>query len=357
MAACGGGGGGSTENAAPSADRFFIQSDFPGRIHAEIFEKQTFSPGGVRVQGYGDVSFLQGQTLHVLIEDPDALLLPRTEQLLSLDPPQMSLELHGRQLDTTGVREGEFKLHVCLDAACHRPLAGSPIRIPYRVEVLPGIRVNPEIVEVTLPFGTIPEPIALEVTMPKGGRLLEATAPTPGAVEWASIDTTASGPTRTVTLRLAPAGIGVHEETARLRVDHHFQTLDRFEKEVLVRYTVTPAPEVLHVFWPSAAKYQLNSNGSTPRLTLPSRLLLAPGVTAQFSGVEYLSQPDSAANHPQANAWWDQDVQFPMICGGRFEHRTCLPPGTYTARVRYALVKDGTTHTVHLPLIVEVGTP
>jgi len=66
-----------------------------------------------------------------------------------------------------------------------------------------------------------------------------------------------------------------------------------------------------------------------------------------------------AQGHLLEHSWWDASYQEEGTCTfvGGDPLPTCLPAGTYTARYRYTYVKDGTTHTVHLPTITMTITP
>jgi hypothetical protein len=161
MAACGGGGGGGgggdsggTGSAPPSTDVRFTNVAVP-TISNEVFESgvgDSLFPWTVTADAIGNLSTLNGQSLFVVVEDPDGFIervsipstLQSTGNTLSISPRS--------SYPGPGVYSGPFRISVCLDLNCSTRLGGTPVVVPYRITVLQGPRAtlaNPTVVRST----------------------------------------------------------------------------------------------------------------------------------------------------------------------------------------------------------------
>jgi hypothetical protein len=148
LAACGGGGGGDSgpgpSPAPPATDVRFVNVSVPS-ITNEVFEGSTgdpLLPWSVTADAAGNLTTLTGQTLFVVLEDPDGfvdrVLIPSTLQStgnrLTISPKSSN--------PLPGVYTGPFRISVCLDANCATRLGGTPVVVPYRITVLQGPRAT-----------------------------------------------------------------------------------------------------------------------------------------------------------------------------------------------------------------------
>jgi hypothetical protein len=157
LAACGGGGSGDSGGAGsapPSTDVRFTNILIP-TINAEVFEAGTgdsLFPWSVTADAVGNFSTLNGQSLFVVVEDPDGFVervnvpstLQSTANILSISPKSV--------YPGPGVYTGPLSISVCLDSNCSARLGGTPVVVPYRITVLQGPRAtlsNPTVVRST----------------------------------------------------------------------------------------------------------------------------------------------------------------------------------------------------------------
>jgi hypothetical protein len=140
LAACGGGSTSSPPNLVLANIEVPTLTD-------ETFENgdptsRTLPPFQVTADLQGDIASLNGQTIFVLVEDPDGFVQGASLQQ-PLTSTQATLVVDTK---TFGPRKGRyrnsFRIKVCFDASCAKQLAGSPITVPYDIEVLQGFVLN-----------------------------------------------------------------------------------------------------------------------------------------------------------------------------------------------------------------------
>jgi hypothetical protein len=240
--------------------------------------------------------------------------------------------------------------------------AWTPAVLPYDVTVLSGLILDRQVVDVVVPFGQVPATQTIAATLP---------AP---LVSWGARDTSdylrleqepvmlvssipsGGSATGVVSLALDAAPPGTYTRSAKVFTnvtDTDGMSL-HFERTVTVTNTVTPDASVDAVFTPAAGNFT-RVQGDTLAHYANRTLATNTGVTATWRGVEYLSHPPAAEGHPQVNSWWfEHPFLLPSPCYVTLDSSNCLPPGTYTARVRYSLVKEGVESDIYWPITLEV---
>jgi hypothetical protein len=165
LAACGGGGGGSGASAPPPppplAGALRITNVTPSSIAQDVREAANPMAGfEIGADLAGDLSRLTGETVYVLIEDARGLFELASTQISPNGLGNRVVLRLKSTLGLTGSLEGNLRLNVCLDTACTRPLGNSPVVLPYRINIVGGVRIaesGPIVVDV--PFGE-PSPLS-----------------------------------------------------------------------------------------------------------------------------------------------------------------------------------------------------
>ena len=235
---------------------------------------------------------------------------------------------------------------------------GTPV--PPEVSLLlrtPGLALSEQEVAVTVPFGSLPARRSVQVALPPS--LLDWGATTSRPQFQPSASETSPAGAGTVFLDFWPALPGTYtgavQVFAEVRTGDAGSFLD--SKTLTVTYTVTADDAVDVAFYPPRAA--LTWKQGAPQPEAAERTVLAkPGVIARQREIQYLTFPPAAASHPLVKGWWLDGADFmpgPMVCAdeeaGSFD---CLPPGTYTARLRYEIVKDGRSSDVFWPVTLQV---
>ncbi len=378
VAGCGGGGGeapgasggpqSQTSGAepAPSSSAVSVRLVSPSRIEAEKSEGGSLLTI-VTLQAEGAVESLVGQTLYVVIEDP-ASLYDGNPPAVQVDPvsKRAFISILGQPLSTAGLREGQLRVNVCIDPQCRRPLEGSPMAVPFRVMVHPGLELDKQEVTATVPFGPAPVAQTVNVKLPRGTTTwkVESSRPpsTPQLVHTTS--TTAAGSeTGVISLQLLPARPGTHTDT--LTVSASVNGLFLSEKRISILYTVAPNPDadVMEVMSPTPLTQKQGTLGQAhvERWFLTS----SDALYAQFNGFEYLAGPPEATGKLASTSWWS----FPgtdygggarsCVHSNGFGGVDCLPVGTYTGRTRLLVTdnRTGMKKHVYTPVTFEVLPP
>lgn len=312
----------------------------------------------------GDVPSLDGREIHVVVDDPAQLFAPGGSlSVNSFGGWSYDLRLNARPLTRQGRFAGDLKVYACLDARCDTRLAGTPVTIPYDVRVAPGMTFSKSRVEVSAPFGSVPDPVVVDTVL---GPLVKSAnvsgfVPDPeyhpgtdlqaGRVSaelkqgWIAgtpltISFDAAHPGRyygTITLDGGVAGIdGKSGGSARPSVE--------------VVYTVTDSP-VFAAFAPS--KRELREYPGQMRavpITYTHAILQRSDLNFELKGVEYLNHPTQETDVALRTGWAVVKMQtvgmgnkevtvqsFP--CQERRDsagvlQKHCLREGEYSAQVR-----------------------
>ncbi|NML45802.1 hypothetical protein HHL11_18790 [Ramlibacter sp. G-1-2-2] len=383
LATCGGGGGGgggggsetsggaaSPGGGTPAANTFdavSVSLVSPKSIQRQYEQMEGSEDIKVYVQGTGDIQQLNGKTLYAIVEDPDFITGGNAYVELgtqSVPGSNALIHLSAGRTDKSGHFQGELKLHACLDPRCATELAGSPLRVPYDITVLPGLTLSPQEISLTVPFGELPALQSVEASLPVNRsewsaypNLIYQSLVPPHEMQLVTADT---APDKgRVTFQLLPAPPGNYQEviavtalvpTAQPRL---FASQRQF---ITVTYTVTPNPAVDYVFYPAAVTFTVPAGSASERQLRVETYNEGISSGGRAPGVEYLSNPPEAAGHPFVHRWWSDSVGYAIPCGyptGSSE-QTCLPPGIYTARVKVSYMKGAEEIIAYWPVTLNI---
>lgn len=327
--------------------------NFPRSITADVVQGQRLNTVSISGTAAGNISSLSGRTLYIVIEDPHSLFEP--SPAVSLSASGVLILAFGKVLPTAGLLAGNLRIYACLDPQCSTALAGSPLVIPYSVTVSPGIATDVQSIGVFPGFGEIPAARNIRVTLPPnttawnasllsgngGGNYLSVTTDN----QWGNI-------VGNVAVRFAAAPVGNYRDTVRISGS---QTLSSggsqsFTKDIPVTYTVNPNAAVDVVISPVETVVPMKFGDSTSSPNYPRTALANTGVTLRQQATEYLSAPAAAAGHPKVSSWWSDTNLSASTCSGL----SCLPAGTYQARVRYTKTKAGISSDVFHVITMQI---
>lgn len=369
LVACGGGGGsgggGGGGSSAPAgggqpatqvlAGTSVRLDSPPSGITATVGDGTLMSDVRLVGSATGDLTPLAGRTIYVIVEDPDQLF-DATPAVSFQGVATVAIDLRGRTQSGTGTRRGQLNVHVCLDPQCSVRLANSPLAVPYEVVVAKAIDLSSTTVDVQRTFGdpTVQQVVTVRLLSPSASLDVLAPpfdplAPSPIRVGTQSFN----GATWSLPLTFVPALPGVYTAAIRLRtavVPSGSGASQRVEETLTVTYTVADKPSVDVAFVPDELEIR-RTVGDTSLQVEDLIVLVKPGATLTWEGIEYDDHPPAAAGHPQVNAWFSM---FPsvsaILCRVTSSSTECLPAGEYTAAVRYRLDKNGANQTVRLPV-------
>jgi hypothetical protein len=261
---------------------------------------------------------------------------------LHANPLGAVVKLANRAVAAPGRFQGELKVHVCLDAACQSELAGSPMKLPFDVTVRAGLQLDRAAIALALPFGEIPPEQAIRVTLPADGTgewsVTQVPSSDPSALHTRVSfvrTTSADASSGTVTFRIAPDVPGAHRTSFEIMapVRRADGSLDFSRKTVAVAYDVANSSVRQYVFFPATGEFtKVFGDGASQATPQP----MLANVPTTFVGVEYLSQPAAANGHLLANNWYRASA-FRIVACADANEQTCLPPGTYVARLHYVV--------------------
>jgi hypothetical protein len=222
LAACGGGGdGGSTGGPDDGAVRLVFDSS--------SVEASTIERVGTSLSTAFTVVTLGQRALYFAVDGLDEWVVQRT--LTQLGPTRIGVTLGFSSRLPAGVRTGELRVRVCLDAACNQVVPGSEARLPVRLDVQPNIRIQvPEPMQRT---GREPAPtqeLALDFRPEMGTARLQ----TSGALQAFDIELRADR----IVVRTRPLPAGRYEA----RIELSGSTRSGYFDAVNLSYTVLPPP-------------------------------------------------------------------------------------------------------------------
>lgn len=386
LSACGGGGGGGTSPPAevpPAPAPVTVGTPGVTALNATVLQGQALQGVVLRGALTGGVESLEGRPVYVQVVDPAELFQPTA--LLAVERLatgwQYSLDLRGRVLTTLGQRTGTLQVLACLDAACLQPLAGSPVRVPYDVSVVPGLALATDLIEVSVPFGTLPAVqtvgvalsglsdgfVARNATPYDPNRPQSAIVAAGGAFNAAGLRVSgaenslrqSAGP---LAITLLPAPPGRVDETLVVTsnvVQGPGQGSTLFERQITVRYTVTPHPALDHVFYPPRMDITRRA-GDTTVAFHGYTLVAGAGRVAVLEGVDLLTRPAGASTGPLGGWLQNFSSLSSTVCTGSTDPVggglvfSCLPPGLYTAQVRWRLQGTDGSRVVVYPVTMTV---
>jgi hypothetical protein len=350
IAGCGGGGGGSGGDTNNGSSAVTVGTPTPAKITATKIVGDSL--GIIKFTGNvtGNIDSLQGKPIAVVVEDPAQLFMGTGQLTLvrTASGAAYELSLAGRPLSTGGHLTGTIRIFACLDATCQQTLGGTPLTVPYDLNV-EDLTLSRQQINLTVPFGTVPAVETVNVSWPSQveGWLGGTSSMFPGNLlngygTWST--------DHQLRIEMMPVQPGTYIGTVNVK---SFATLADnrrvdFEKSVTVNYTVTPNPDVDYVVWP-AATIQLTQSASDP-LVHRAYYILVPntGVSVLFLGVDYLS---GAGTRGPATSWWDESFREYHTC---VNYTDCLAPGLYTAQARYRIVSPKGSRDIAIPVNLTV---
>ena len=387
LSACGGGGGGGASTAPvvepPAPAPVTVGPPGLTALNATVLQGQSLQPAVLRGALTGGVESLEGKPVYVQVVDPAELFQPAA--LLAVERLatgwQYSLDLRGRVLTTLGQRTGTLQVLACLDAACAQPLAGSPVRVPFDVNVVTGLALSTDLIEVSVPFGTLAPVQAVGVTLSglsdgfvarnatpyDPNRAQRAIVAAGGAFNAAGLLVNgaenslrqSAGP---LSITLLPAPPGRVDETITVSsnvVQGPGQGSTLFERNITVRYTVTPNPALDHVFYPPRLDITRRATDTTVAFH-GYTLVAGTGLTAILEGVDFLTGPAGAGPGPVGSWLQGFSSLSTTVCTSSLDPVSgatvfsCLRPGSYTAQVRWRLQGAGSSRVVVFPVTMTV---
>ena len=162
-------------------------------------------------------------------------------------------------------------------------------------------------------------------------------------------------PDGTVSITLAPQPRGTYSQTVRIQALVSYQgTTYAFGQKIAISYTVAANDNVEAVFYPPTMDVTRKAGDS---LFEQDNYLLVTntGVTSTWHPVEYLTNPLAANGHPDVNAWWiESPYKGTSTCYNTISSSNCLPPGTYTAQMRYTLTKNAGSTDILYPVTLTI---
>jgi hypothetical protein len=166
LSGCGGGGGG-----AGSTPPVTVTVTGPARFDAALYEGQQIPDLIITFQLNGDVSTLNGKTVYLFVDVPDAGLFNLTPSL-NIDSTNTSGNVQFIGIvapsGSAATYTNTVRTRVCLDSGCASQLRVVNPNIPYTVLVKPGLRVSPVVLETT--FGTPAAPVTVSIGLPDGAQ-------------------------------------------------------------------------------------------------------------------------------------------------------------------------------------------
>jgi hypothetical protein len=319
----------------------YIDRVSPTSIDRESYEGMTTPSAAFTIDVGGDVASLSGRTVYVFVVVPDAIF--GAPSIRPLTDTSIELVLSGVNGVAPGIYANTLQILACLDTSCTTQLGNSPLEIPYSITVHPGLALSPSPLSVSVPFGTRPEQ-SVAVQLPEGTTswTVQRQCPTCGGFI-APAAASDGSPSIDVTYDLAP--VGHYMDTwwvdAWVSNPSASSTLIHFWKQLDVVYDVTPNPGVGLVVEPPQMSYQVALDNPTQKHVILSLIPYVTGGGGTWAtSVSYVSAPVAAEGAPNVNDWLHADqvwlgTYFIIPCGTNPIALTCLPAGTYEAKITY----------------------
>jgi hypothetical protein len=172
MAACGGGGGSTPPEPVKPTLTFTPANVYAGFVSGTA----TSVPVSATVNKPSDFNGVGA--VYAFIEDPTGAILPQVE--ISINGSSLSALLHTSPTLAFGTYEGDFTVKVCRDSACAQHFPGSPMKLPFKFNVMPAplkVTYNAPF-DVTINSGfAAPAPAPLYINIPNRTWIVSASAP------------------------------------------------------------------------------------------------------------------------------------------------------------------------------------
>lgn len=354
LSACGGGGGGDDAGADVS-----ITLVSPATVAQTVGRDYPTQDIPIQVKVLGDLASLDGKTLYVQLHDSNDMFEPVPVVDLGSSSGDVTGSILGKVAATEGRTTGTLSIDVCYDAACTHAMRGSPLRISYVVDVLPGLDVAvTEPVYSTL-FGTALPPQDIVVRLPGNvNNWFVTTLPEDGGFPSETAIATkvegADAESGIVRLTMTPREPGHYTTTYRVvaRAPNPFGAEYEYVQDIHIDYTVQDNPGVDYWISPGRIDIVRQQGDEQAGQAHGYSLLGNTGIALVYDRIEYLSSPPESAGHLLHEDWWSVSTQNEAVC--RFEGANtvpdCLPAGDYTARLRFRYDKAGQTLYADLPI-------
>jgi hypothetical protein len=171
LSACGGGGSTQAEPVKPTL------TFAPANVYAGFVSgTSTYVPVTATVNKPSDFNGVGA--VYVFVEDTTGVILPEVDY--SLNGSSMSAVLRTSPTLASGTYEGNFTVKVCRDRACAQSFPGSPMKLPFKFNVMPA----PLKVSYNAPFNVTinssiaaPPPAPLYIDIPNRTWIVSASAP------------------------------------------------------------------------------------------------------------------------------------------------------------------------------------
>lgn len=340
---CGGGGGGGTNVSNGSGVR--MVSATPAQIEAQSYEGMSPPSVTFRVNFDGDLQTLTGKALYIFFEVPDPLFEAQPIYRIDTVNKYVEITLQGRLSGdfAQGVYEKSLRIIACLDAACNSQLGNSPYSLPYKITILPGLKLSPETVSFATLFGVTPTPVRVNVQVPQGATSWDLFSYN-GSQNLSVVKAADGSASIDVTPSLTTPGVYSATYSVQTTLPNPVNPGSSLimQKQLNVRYDVQPNAAVVMAFSPAIATYQLKLNDPQQKQEFAGFSIALQDGSYSRTGAVYVSAPAEAANHPNVGQWLSANLagsaanQYSIIpCGTDPSALNCLPAGTYSAAIRF----------------------
>ena len=316
----------------------------------------------------GDLAALNGRTLYLIVEDPYGLYQPG-----ALNPfrsgTSVSVTLYGAPQLVGGLKTGELKIHACLDPQCATRLAGSPLIIPFNVNVGDGVVLDTHAVQATGAAYEIPASASVQVTLPRylqsWSARLEPATNMAGAIFTPSVLSSGPGATTgTVVVDMRAMAPGTYTQTIRVLAVTRMP-LSAQSQEVFADFTmslvVTGTAVPAYTITPAQISITRHYGAQGFEATAFSYAANRPGVSVIFAGIGSYTFPAAATGYTQVRSWWNNsgpstgNQYGTRICSTYLgDAHACLPVGTYTTIMSYDIYEGLSYSRIGVPITLNV---
>lgn len=337
-------------------------------INAAIAEDTVFPEHTIQLNFGGDIENVDtNQRLWVRIEGTNRLFRPAVTQIdVHKKNQSAAIRMSGLKITDVGQYEGKVNILVCADFECKAPVKGSPVQLPYKVDVRQRLQFVKNNIEVVAKLGDKPATQIMEVLLPYGmvGDVHVVTEPFNGPAT-AKFVRNSDDPTKgalLVDFKVANVGTYSTKFTLSAKVPY---TMDKgytaesqpiiFFEAATANYSVERKDGVRYVMEPEISfttQYGLRGY-PTDGFFVDRTLLLDSGVTTSghTKVAGSATYPTEAEDQPLKDGQWWQVSSLPpgtstyvracKVIDTVTLEANCLPRGTYTVDILQHLTIDG----------------
>lgn len=331
LAACGGGGGGGGSSSGVEFSALAAS-----RTSFEVAEGARLPDIGLTAQVSGNLATLDGKTLYVLIDDPLGLFAAASGVTFNAQTGRAGIALSGREQSTVGRRSGRLGVRVCLDAACQSSLTPAGYGIDVAVTVRSGLRTSPTQQFFRVPFGTLPGPALVRVTVPEGRDPADYSAGIVAGASGEVFDLTRQQTPGAEGVLVAPRLLPVGRYERRLEVSASSVDLGAassaaYVQEVPLVLEVEPS-DVDFAVLPSSLSFTFDQGSQEVRPFTVGAVAQSGSFRLDPVVYDLASEPPGTA-YPLRGTWlWTLGEAWTVgVCQGT----ACLPRGTYRAHLPF----------------------